>query len=148
MPWLEADSSAPGQTTTSTLTLSGSTQTITTQLPASTIVSTILSTRTLTSLSVSTQLVPTTVIETVTPSQSSQSSPSPSVSCGAKCQIDVTGTRLEYPGRVIVSTKTVPVTYLDVYLDSASRTTSTALTTSPIPTSTSSLTWVYESVTL
>lgn len=144
----------PGQTVVTTL--PGSTDVITSQLPASTFVSTILVTQSLTF----TQIVPiiTTVYETdYYPAPSSiepfypppSSSAVPSVSCSSGCQIDVTATRLAYPGTIVVSTVTVPTVTLEISTDDSGIVRSTGLYTRPLPVTTSSaITWEFSGVPL
>jgi hypothetical protein len=129
---------------------------ITSQLPASTFVSTILITQSLTV----TQIVPimTTIYETdYYPASSSigpfyplpSSSAVPSVSCDSGCQIDVTATRLAYPGTVVVSTVLVPTVTLEITTDASGNVRSTGLYTRPLPATTSSaITWEFSGVPL
>jgi hypothetical protein len=133
----------PGQTVVTTL--PGSTVTLTTQLPATTFVSTILVTQILTA----TQVVPTTttVVQTLVPTPSS--STSVSIPCTSKCQIDVTAKRLAYPGTIVVSTVYVPTVTLDYSTDAAGNVASTRLYTQPLPASTTSdITWEFSGVPL
>ncbi|PVH93308.1 hypothetical protein DM02DRAFT_662102 [Periconia macrospinosa] len=63
--------------------------------------------------------------------------------------IDVTATRLAYPGEVITSTTFLPTVTLDVYTDRANgRSLSQSLYTAPLPAPTQTITWDYEGVVL
>jgi len=77
------------------------------------------------------------------------SSAVPSVSCSSGCQIDVTATRLAYPGTIIVSTVTVPTVTLEISTDDSGTVRSTGLYTRPLPVTTSSdITWEFSGVPL
>jgi hypothetical protein len=132
----------PGQTVVTTL--PGSTVVLTTQQPGSTFVSTILITQLLTI----TQVVPTTttVVQTVVPTPVSSSLPS--ISCTSHCHIDVTATRLAYPGDVTVATVYVPTVTLDITTNNAGGVVGTSLYTQALPSTTSAITWDFRGVTL
>jgi hypothetical protein len=84
------------------------------------------------------------VSKTINPSETSLLIPS----CSSDCHIDVTATRLDYPGQVIVSTTYLPTAILDIYTDYAGREISQSLYTVPLSVPTPTLTWEYKGVTL
>lgn len=126
-------------TVTDIETQDGSTITITSVLPA--ITSTIVNEVTVTTTVLSTSILP-------TPSPTSRPI-APSISCSSDCQIDVTATRLGYPGQVFVATTTVPVFTLDIYTNAAGEDVSSFLRSVPVETATpTTLTWEFSGVPL
>jgi hypothetical protein len=116
----------------------------TTQIPASTFVSTILVTQQLTI----TNVVPTTktVVQTILPNPLPSSLPS--MSCTTHCQIDVTATRLAYPGKVVTATVTVTTATVTITTNSLGRAIGTGTSIRVLPTATSEITWNFSGVPL
>ena len=144
--YIPTTSTVPG----ATITLSGS---VVTQ-PASTVTSYITFYISAIFISTTTLIVPgpasiQTVPEpNISISPTDSSSLPASISCTSFCHINVTATRLRYPGKVVVATTTLPLVTVDVYTDDAGNGVSSITRTNSLPPSTPTITWDFSGVVL